>query len=762
MRKLLMIAALALLTAMMPSCRHEEELPQEKKKIVVIHNLSHQHVTFYQFMSEFDKAFPDTSLYGIDYSAVTEAYYKWPNEDFKDLLEVKLDIIQKRLGADMLVLYSDQVLHAAAHSHHPLLDSLPVVFFGATWPEHKGLLKERKNFTGFHMPLGIKQTLDMMRDMNCKPWTVVNMDSTYLDTYLREELTAQLGADTAHYVLNLDYSAADHFIPEDERIRDKTTIIPIQVRCPSASGFEATKMLNVNESACTYLKIKDDKAGITAISNPVGVYYSVTPERFNLTSHSAINACAGGYFAPFSVMVPEVKGMIDEILIAGRKPEDIPWETTKPDWWLDWKVLKSDYSFGNELPPYANVVNLPWKEKNIFNSILSEYWIGITILLIFLALLSIMAYLFFSNQAKSRDLIREGHEAEQLTFHMEEALAAANCHFFRIRRTGAMLFNESFKDICGDEAIPQHAEDFADLLVPDQRNEFLGIIRRDDPGVKVKNLSLDFMGHHLAARIVSNPGMSQADKAYGVLFNMDTYFQIEYQKNEAFKIEEESTMKRAFLASMGHEIRTPLNAILGYSRLIFDMYDDLEPEEKSKYSEVIRQNTEQLLSLIDEVISYSSTKGREPDIVLSQKRVYDLMEEIYMTYRVIVPEHLNFNFKKGDEDEYVMVNRGSMLQVLSNIMNNAVKFTVEGSITLGWRDEGENVVIYVEDTGCGIPEDSLGSIFDKYTKVRASTEGAGIGLSLCKKLVDKMNGQIRVTSTLGMGSCFQVIFKKVV
>lgn len=761
MRRSFLLAALMLLSAISFSCLRQEAPVQEKKTIIVIHNLSHQSVSFYQFMSAIEEAFPDTSLYHIDYAAVTEAYYPWPNEDFSELLMSKLDIIEKKIDTDLLILYSDQVLHAAARCHHKILDSIPVVFAGATWPEHEGLLKERKNFTGYRMPLGIKQTLDMMRDMGCKPWVITNMDSTYLDTYVREEIFTQLSEDTVHYAANLDYSSADHFIPEEERDKTKTTLIPIQLRCRSASGFDAIKMLNCAESGCSYLKIKDDKAGINSLSWPVGLFYSVTPERFNLSYHSAVNACAGGYMVPFGVMMPELKTMVDEILFEGKAPEDIAWRTLQPEWWLDWKVLKTSHAFGNELPRYAHVVNLPWRERNLVNSIISEYWIGIVALMFFLILILLMLYFFISNQARSKALIKEGQEAERMMFHIEEALAAANCHFFRVRRSGSIHFNETFRDICGDRQVPTRLEDFVGMISSDKREEFMDIIDGGSGDGSVRNLNFELLGHHFTARIVTNTDNLMSDLAYGVLFNMDTNYQIEQQKNEAFKIEEQSTMKRAFLASMGHEIRTPLNAILGYSRLLFDMYGELDQEEMKSYSGVIRQNSEQLLSLIDDVLSYSSKEGREPDIVLSKKRVSDLMDEIYMTYRVIVPAHLKFKLKKGGEDDFIMVNRGSMLQVLSNLMNNAVKFTAEGSITLGWKDEGDDVLIYVQDTGCGIPQENLSTIFDKYAKVRASTEGAGLGLSLCNKLVSKMNGKIEVSSTLGMGSCFQVRFKRI-
>lgn len=761
MRKTFQKLIMALMAVIAVSCGSREKSAPEKKDIWIIHNLSHRHVSFYQFMSAVEEAFPDTSLYHIDYSAVTEAYLPWTNEDFSDILLSKLDRIQEVGGADLLILYSDQVLHAAARCHHPLLDSIPVLFTGSTWPEHEGRLRDRKNFTGCKTPLAIKETLDMMRDMDCKPWALINLDSTYLDRYLREEICRQLGDDTLHYVTNLDYSAADRMIPEEERDQDKTTLIPIQIRCKSASGFEAVKMLNCAESGCTYLRIKDDKSGIVSLSNPVGIFYSATPERFNLSHHSAINACAGGCFVSSDVMMKEMRIMADKILFEGRKPEDIPWKTLQPEWWLDWKVLKNNFTFGNELPRYANVTNLPWKEKNIVNNTISDYWVFILILILFISLMSAMLILHISNQAKTRRLLKEGQDAERLNIHMEESLAAANCHFFRVTRGGRILFNESFKEMCGELPVPSNAIQFAELISPDKKDEFLGILDGKDMQERIRNISFAFMGHHFASRIAVNGDDMQSDKAYGILFNMDTNYQIEHQRSEAFKLEEQSTMKRAFLASMGHEIRTPLNAILGYSRLLFDMYDDIEEEEKGTYSEVIRQNSEQLLSLIDNVLTNSSKEGMEPEIVLSQKRVSDLMEELYMTYRVIIPAHLQFNFTKGDTEEFIMVNRGSMLQVLSNLLNNAVKFTPEGSITMGWRDDGNDVVIYVEDTGCGIPEDKIDTIFEKYSKVRESTEGAGIGLSLCKKLVDKMGGRINVTSAPDSGSCFQVIFPRI-
>lgn len=246
----------------------------------------------------------------------------------------------------------------------------------------------------------------------------------------------------------------------------------------------------------------------------------------------------------------------------------------------------------------------------------------------------------------------------------------------------------------------------------------------------------------------------------GVMFPLDEISNETKKRTEALAIEEKTNIKASFLASMGHELRTPLNAIVGFSQIISQQYEYLTEEDRKGFCEIIQQNNEQLLNLLDSVSGAGDGNSDDVQIVLSHKRVADLMEELYLSHTVIVPKHLELRYVRGDEDDCIMANRGSMLQVVSNLMNNAIKFTKEGAITLGWESDADTVTIFVEDTGIGIKKENLNKLFDKFFKESSASNGAGFGLPLCQRLVHKMNGNINVKSELGKGSRFEVIFQK--
>jgi signal transduction histidine kinase len=156
----------------------------------------------------------------------------------------------------------------------------------------------------------------------------------------------------------------------------------------------------------------------------------------------------------------------------------------------------------------------------------------------------------------------------------------------------------------------------------------------------------------------------------------------------------------------------------------------------------------------------SNPEEEQMHMALKTRKVKDIVEELYATYNVVIPDRLEYNIVRGPEDVYVDVNRSSMMQVMSNLVNNAVKFTKEGSITMGWQCTDDKAIIFLEDTGIGIPEEKQELIFDRYYKESSSTAGAGIGLSLCRRLVENMHGKIQVKSEVGKGSRFELVFKK--
>ncbi len=215
-------------------------------------------------------------------------------------------------------------------------------------------------------------------------------------------------------------------------------------------------------------------------------------------------------------------------------------------------------------------------------------------------------------------------------------------------------------------------------------------------------------------------------------------------------------LKSAFLANMSHEIRTPLNAIVGFSNVLTSG-EDFEPEERQIFIETIRNNCNLLLALISDVLDMAQI---ETGNMLFKEEVCDVNEfisQIVITQRVIIPEHLSIIRKIPEETVYIITDKLRLNQVITNLINNAVKFTEKGSVTVGYSMDNEEFLhFFVEDTGKGMPETDLIHIFERFFKKDDFKQGAGLGLSICKMIVDRFEGTINVTSKVGEGSRFTV------
>ena len=248
----------------------------------------------------------------------------------------------------------------------------------------------------------------------------------------------------------------------------------------------------------------------------------------------------------------------------------------------------------------------------------------------------------------------------------------------------------------------------------------------------------------------------------GLVVINDEVYEAKKLREEAYQLAEETSVKESFMASMSHEIRSPLNAIVGFADLLVKHGKDLSQEERSAFSHHINDSKDQLLRLLDDVMNYSTKREESFSLELSKKSVKELMDEAYYMHTVIVPERLDFHYECS-KDAFVMANRSAVLQIMSNLMNNAIKFTEAGSITMGWRyteeADGSWVEMYVRDTGIGISETDMQHICEKFRKVDSHSVGAGIGLALCTQLASSMKGALCMDSKLGEGSTFSLKLK---
>ena len=230
----------------------------------------------------------------------------------------------------------------------------------------------------------------------------------------------------------------------------------------------------------------------------------------------------------------------------------------------------------------------------------------------------------------------------------------------------------------------------------------------------------------------------------------------EYEE-KAQKAEQASRMKSLFLANMSHEIRTPLNGIEGFARV---MAETDSAEERMKYMEIVESNNGRVLALINEILDLSRVEAGEITINKSMTDLSELCKNIQLIFKFRCPETVRLSWSNPTMNVTLNTDSNRLTQIFSNLISNALKHTSQGSITYGYRliNDGQEVEFFVTDTGTGIAEEDLKHIFTTYMSRDAEKQnGYGLGLALCKIIIEKMGGSINFTSKVGQGSTFTFI-----
>ncbi|MCS3266479.1 ATP-binding protein [Bacteroides fragilis] len=224
-------------------------------------------------------------------------------------------------------------------------------------------------------------------------------------------------------------------------------------------------------------------------------------------------------------------------------------------------------------------------------------------------------------------------------------------------------------------------------------------------------------------------------------------------KEAQLKAEEANQLKSAFLANMSHEIRTPLNAIVGFSNLL-SMVED--KEEMLEYAGIIETNTELLLQLINDILDMSKIESGMYDFHVTQVDANQLMSEVEQVARLrIGTDEVSLSFAERLPQCVFHTDKNRLIQVLTNLVVNAIKFTSQGEIQIGYRlQDAHTLYFYVSDTGCGMSAEQCEHVFERFVKYNTFIQGTGLGLSICKMIIEKLGGEIGVQSESGKGSVF--------
>lgn len=220
------------------------------------------------------------------------------------------------------------------------------------------------------------------------------------------------------------------------------------------------------------------------------------------------------------------------------------------------------------------------------------------------------------------------------------------------------------------------------------------------------------------------------------------------------KAENADISKSAFLANMSHEIRTPLNAITGFSEILASANTE---EEKAQYQEIIKMNADLLLQLVNDILDMSKIEAGTLEFVYTKVDINLLLSDLQQLFQMRVNEaggNIQIIAEPGLPSCTIETDRNRVAQVLSNFTTNAIKFTQEGNVRIGYKARDTELYFYVTDTGTGIPADKLPEVFGRFVKLNKEKKGTGLGLSISKTIVNKLEGQIGADSVEGKGSTF--------
>ena len=334
-----------------------------------------------------------------------------------------------------------------------------------------------------------------------------------------------------------------------------------------------------------------------------------------------------------------------------------------------------------------------------------------------------------------------------------------NCFIFPQGFLVRMGYDESVTTITREEMNRTIHPDDLKEIIPQFDKALTGENKNPRLSFRQRNANGEYEWWEYRSSAIS--GLTQ-DSLYGILGvcqSIQRYKTAEQEMREARdKALQADKLKSAFLANMSHEIRTPLNAIVGFSDLLSDTSGFTE-EEIAQFIATINKNCGLLLALINDILDLSRIESGTMEFMFADHNLPLLLKTVHDSQRLNMPSGVELVLRMPESDKkYLKTDNVRLQQVVNNLINNAAKFTSSGFITFGYEeDEVPGYTrIFVEDTGVGISEEGIRHIFERFYKVDNFTQGAGLGLSICQTIIERLKGSISVTSEVGKGTRFTV------
>lgn len=660
-------------------------------------------------------------------------------------------------GAELIAVLDDQAAYALMACRHPLAHEIPVVFSGVNYP-NISLLLQYPNITGYADTPDYLRTIRMIESIMGKSRICLMNGQVFLDRKIWHALNEQCRGQGFAIVTSTEgaYFAGSSY----HRVRERETISPILKRQNIDVLLDTTKIVRMTSDSIAIRHLMWLGRGDNTLllytkrdytTKRVGMLFDNPTFQTINEGFGFADYLLGGYFTPLESQIRYMATGIKERL-EGRMPRQQVTECAK-QYVLNWHVLQKYGIPLESIPVEYTVMYIPFSERYRYHILVGSI-LGAVFVLTVIVLLS---FSLLHERRRKREALRNllyEHETLCLAiegnstyaWRLEGDSVSCDSQFCELihHRSGRLLLNEITPYIHPGD-LPVFRKNIA------SRHE-----RTHHKGQYRCNFTGEFQWWEFSYNTIHTPG--HAPIIAGLLQNIQELKDHEQELIESRELAEQAELKQSFLNNMSHEIRTPLNAIVGFSDMLANE-PEFSDEERQEFVDIINTNTKLLLKLVGDVLELSRIESGNLSFIFQRESVRQLLDDVYQTHSLLIQPPLQFLKDFPPEDVQVNVDPMRLTQVLTNFLNNANKFTKEGSIQLGYCCPSgmSEVHLYVEDTGIGIPHSEQKMIFERFYKRSEFSQGVGLGLSICVLIVEKMGGRIELRSEEGRGSRFTVV-----
>ena len=753
MKHIKAVAGYILILSLCLVCAHPAHA--ETRRIALIHSFEPGYPPAAKALELLQKEF---SLLGLDCD-VREYYLDCDRymEEAENLRMAGFVDDLSAWGAELIAVLDDQAAYALMACRHPLAHEIPVVFSGVNYP-NISLLLQYPNITGYADTPDYLRTIRMIESIMGKSRICLMKGQVFLDRKIWHALNEQCRGQGFAIVTSTEgaYFAGSSY----HRVRERETISPILKRQNIDVLLDTTKIVRMTSDSIAIRHLMWLGRGDNTLllytkrdytTKRVGMLFDNPTFQTINEGFGFADYLLGGYFTPLESQIRYMATGIKERL-EGRMPRQQVTECAK-QYVLNWHVLQKYGIPLESIPAEYTVMYIPFSERYRYPILIGSI-LGAVFVLTVIVLLS---FSLLRERRRKREALRNllyEHETLCLAiegnstyaWRLEGDSVSCDSQFCELihHRPGRLLLDEITPYIHPDD-LPAFRKNIA------ARHE-----RTHHKGQYRCNFTGEFQWWEFSYNTIHTPG--HAPIIAGLLQNIQELKDHEQELIESRELAEQAELKQSFLNNMSHEIRTPLNAIVGFSDMLANE-PEFSNEERQEFVDIINTNTKLLLKLVGDVLELSRIESGNLSFTFQQESVCRLLDDVYQTHSLLIRPPLQFLKDFPPEDVQVNVDPMRLTQVLTNFLNNANKFTKEGSIRLGYCCPSgmSEVHLYVEDTGIGIPHSEQKMIFERFYKRSEFSQGVGLGLSICVLIVEKMGGRIELRSEEGRGSRFTVV-----